>query len=33
MRVVAPKVGATYVLRARIRSQGGTDSQGVVLLR
>ena len=32
LRVPAPKPGATYTLRARIRSNGGTDSYGVVLL-
>jgi hexosaminidase len=31
LRVPATKAGATYTLRARIRSQGGTDSHGVVL--
>jgi len=33
LRVVAPKGGGIYALRARIRCQGGTDSHGVVLLR
>jgi hexosaminidase len=32
LNVPAPKAGATYTLRARIRSDGGTDSYGVVLL-
>jgi hexosaminidase len=31
LRVAATKAGATYTLRARIRSSGGTDSHGVVL--
>lgn len=33
LQIGAVKPGATYVLRARIRSDGGTDSHGVVLLR
>ena len=33
LRVPATKTGATYLLRARIRGQGGTDSHGVILLR
>jgi hexosaminidase len=33
LRVDAVKPGATYMLRARVRSAGGTDSNGVVLLR
>jgi hexosaminidase len=32
LRVAAPKPGVTYTLRARIRSQGGTDSRGAVLV-
>jgi len=32
LNVPAPKAGAAYTLRARIRSDGGTDSYGVVLL-
>jgi hexosaminidase len=31
LRVAAIKAGATYTLRARVRSNGGTDSHGVVL--
>ena len=31
--VPAPTPGARYVLRARIRSDGGTDSRGLVLVR
>jgi hexosaminidase len=33
LKVDAPKPGATYLLRARVRSDGGTDSTGAVLLR
>jgi hexosaminidase len=32
LRVPTLKPGATYTLRARVRSDGGTDSYGVVLL-
>jgi len=32
LRVAATKAGATYTLRARVRSNGGIDSHGEVLL-
>jgi hypothetical protein len=32
LRVAATKAGTTYTLRARIRTNGGTDSHGEVLL-
>jgi hexosaminidase len=32
LRVAGPKAGGSYALRARIRTDGGTDSYGVVLL-
>ncbi len=32
LRVTTVKPGATYTLRARVRSDGGTDSHGIVLL-
>jgi hypothetical protein len=31
LRLAATKAGATYTLRARIRTNGGTDSHGDVL--